>query len=180
MRFSIGEFSKITSLTIKTLRLYHEKELLIPAEIDEFSGYRYYDKNNYETARVIKILKDYDFSLAEIKEILDEYSDESEILLPLKEKLKEIELKINRYKEISNSIEIIISKEKEIKMNSEKEFEVEEKEIETMLIAGYRMKGKYSDVGTGFGILGKAFGRHINGKPMNLYYEGEYKEDDAD
>ena len=97
MRFSIGEFSKITSLTIKTLRLYHEKELLIPAEIDEFSGYRYYDKNNYETARVIKILKDYDFSLAEIKEILDEYSDESEILLPLKEKLKEIESKINRY-----------------------------------------------------------------------------------
>ena len=180
MKFSIGEFSKITSLTIKTLRLYHEKELLIPAEIDEFSGYRYYDKNNYETARVIKILKDYDFSLAEIKEILDEYSDESEILLPLKEKLKEIESKINRYKEISNSIEIIINKEEENKMNSEKEFEVEEKEIETMLIAGYRMKGKYSDVGKGFSKLGKAFGRHINGKPMNLYYEGEYKEDDAD
>ena len=35
MRFSIGEFSLITSLSIKSLRLYHEKGLLIPAEVDE-------------------------------------------------------------------------------------------------------------------------------------------------
>jgi len=65
MRFSIGEFSKITSLSIKSLRLYHEKELLIPAQVDEFSGYRYYDDSNYETARVIKILKNFDFTLGD-------------------------------------------------------------------------------------------------------------------
>ena len=40
MRFSIGEFSLITSLSIKSLRLYHEKGLLIPAEVDAESGYR--------------------------------------------------------------------------------------------------------------------------------------------
>jgi effector-binding domain-containing protein len=49
-----------------------------------------------------------------------------------------------------------------------------------MLIAGYRMRGKYSDIGKAFGILAKAVGRHINGKAMNLYWEDEYKEDDAD
>ena len=70
MKYSIGEFSKITSLSIKSLRLYHEKEILVPAEIDMFSSYRYYSQGDIEKAKSIKILKDYDFSLSEIKEIL--------------------------------------------------------------------------------------------------------------
>ena len=180
MKFSIGEFSKITSLTIKTLRLYHEKQLLIPSEVDEFTSYRYYDDENIDRARVIKTLKDYDFTLTEIKEILDECDSESDIKIQLKEKLKDIKSKIDRYNEISNSIEIILNKAEDNKMENINEFEVEEKEIETVLIAGYRMKGKYSDSGEGFKKLAKSFGRHLNGKPMNLFYDSEYKEDDAD
>lgn len=180
MKYSIGEFSRITSLSIKSLRLYHEKEILVPSEVDQFTGYRYYNETNIEFARTIKILKEYDFSLAEIKEIIDEFNDESEILQQLIKKKNEIEKKIARYKDISVSIDSIIKKERENKMRTENEFEIEEKEIETMLIAAYRMKGKYSDVGKGFGVLAKNFGREINGKAMNLYYDGDYKEDDAD
>ncbi len=44
--FSIGDFSKITGLTVKTLRYYHEQGLLIPTCVDEQTGYRYYD-NEY-------------------------------------------------------------------------------------------------------------------------------------
>lgn len=180
MKYSIGEFSRITSLSIKSLRLYHEKEILVPSEVDQFTGYRYYNETNIEFARTIKILREYDFSLAEIKEIIDEFNDESEILEQLIKKKNEIEKKIARYKDISVSIDSIIKKERENKMRTENEFEIEEKEIETMLIAAYRMKGKYSDVGKGFGVLAKNFGREINGKAMNLYYDGDYKEDDAD
>ncbi|MBI1939229.1 MAG: GyrI-like domain-containing protein [Ignavibacteriales bacterium] len=180
MKYGIGEFSRITSLSIKSLRLYHEKEILVPSEVDQFTGYRYYNEMNIEFAKTIKILKEYDFSLAEIKEIIDEFNDESEILEQLIKKKNEIEKKIARYKDISVSIDSIIKKEKENKMRIENEFEIEEKEIETMLIAAYRMKGKYSDVGKGFGVLAKNFGSEINGKAMCLYYDGEYKEDDAD
>ena len=180
MKFSIGEFSRITELSIKSLRLYHEKGILLPVEIDEFTGYRYYDEANYETAKSIKILKEYDFSLAEIKEILDECKDESDILKQLQNKLKDIEKKVSRYNEISRSIESIIQKERESKMKTKEEFEVEEKEIDTILIAGYRMKGKYNEVGKAFSLLAKKFGRNISGKAMNLYYDGEYKEEDAD
>lgn len=180
MKFSIGEFSRITSLSIKSLRLYHEKEILIPSEVDEFTGYRYYNEKNIEYARTIKILKEYDFSLAEIKDLVDECTEESEMLEQLIKKKDEIETKIDRYKDVSHSIELIIQKEMESKMKTKDEFEIEEKEIETMLIAGYRMKGKYSDVGKGYGILGKSLGKEINGKAMNLYYDGEFKEDDAD
>ena len=41
--FSIGEFSKITGLTVKTLRFYHEQGLLHPTHVDSETGYRYYD-----------------------------------------------------------------------------------------------------------------------------------------
>jgi effector-binding domain-containing protein len=49
-----------------------------------------------------------------------------------------------------------------------------------MLIAGLRMKGQYADCGPAFARLDKAVGRYICGKPLCLYYDGEYREDDAD
>ena len=36
--FSIGEFSKVTGLTVKTLRFYHDKGLLVPAWVEEILG----------------------------------------------------------------------------------------------------------------------------------------------
>ena len=58
-------------------------------------------------------------------------------------------------------------------------FEVEEKVLDTMLIAGIRMKGKYSDCGKGFAQISKSFGRYICGNPLCLHYDGEYRQDDA-
>jgi DNA-binding transcriptional MerR regulator len=180
MKFSIGEFSRITLLSVKSLRLYHEKGILIPSEVDEFTKYRYYNEANYEKARSIKILKEYDFTLSEIKNILDEFDNETDIIEQLQAKLNEMQRKITRYKNISQSIENIIKQEKGNVMNDNVNFEIEEKELPTLLIAGYRMKGKYQEVDRGFKLLGKTFGRYINGKAMNLYYDGEYKEEEAD
>jgi len=178
--YSIGEFSKITSLTVKSLRLYHEKGLLVPARVDDFTGYRYYDNANYETARSIHMLKAFDFSLYEIKEILEEYEDEGDIVSQLKLKLQQVRRKMKRYDEISQSLELLIQSERERTMEDQHPFEIEEKVIETILIAGHRMRGKYEDVGKGLGLLFKKMGRHVNGKPIALYFDGEYKEDDAD
>jgi DNA-binding transcriptional MerR regulator len=180
MRFSIGEFSLITALSIKSLRHYHEKGILVPAEVDPASGYRYYNDANCDTARSIKILKEFDFSLAEIKDLLDACDDESDMLEQLGGKLKRVEDAIERYRNISRSIASIIEFEKESAMDTNREFDIEEKELDTILIAGHRMRGKYQDVGKGLGFVCKKMGRHANGKPMTLYYDGEYKEDDAD
>jgi effector-binding domain-containing protein len=167
-------------MSIKTLRLYHEKGILVPAEVDATSGYRYYDEANYETANSAKVLKKFDFSLAEIKDLLDACDDESDMLVQLEEKLKQVESTIAQYTNISRSIESIIEFEKESAMDNNREFEIEEKHLDTILIAGHRMRGKYQEVGEGLGLICKKMGRHANGKPMTLYYDGEYKEDDAD
>ncbi|NOR46117.1 MAG: MerR family transcriptional regulator, partial [Candidatus Delongbacteria bacterium] len=97
MYYSIGEFSKLTNLTPKMLKLYQEKELLIPAKVDEFSKYRYYSESNLETAKLIIFFKQFDLSLAEIKEIVDNQDDET-VLAELLEKQKDvIEDKITKY-----------------------------------------------------------------------------------
>ena len=65
--FKIGEFSKLSMLTVKALRFYEKEGLLIPAHVDEWSAYRYYEASQLETAATIKALRQLDFSLEEIK-----------------------------------------------------------------------------------------------------------------
>jgi hypothetical protein len=45
VRLSIGDFARMTYLSIKSLRRYHDMGLLVPAEVDTASGYRYYDSS---------------------------------------------------------------------------------------------------------------------------------------
>ena len=51
--------------------------------------------------------------------------------------------------------------------------------MEPLLVAGVRMTGRYCEMGKVFGTLCKRLGRHVAGKPMCLYYDGEYREEDA-
>lgn len=67
----IGEFSKLSMLTIKTLRFYEREGLLVPAKVDEWTGYRFYETSQLETAARLKALRQLDFSVAEIKEFLN-------------------------------------------------------------------------------------------------------------
>jgi len=180
MRFSIGEFSRITSLSLKALRLYHERDILVPATVDPDTGYRYYSESNLERAKSIQVLKRFDFSLAEIKRLLDDCDDESDMLLQLESKLKLVASKIDRYEDISRSIQSIIQFERDSAMDKNTAFAIEEREVDTVLVAGHRMVGRYKDVGKGLSLVCKAMGRHANGKPMTLYYDNEFKEDDAD
>ena len=94
--FSIGEFSKITGLSIKTLRFYHEKDLLLPSSVDAQTGYRYYDRRNIEKARIITVFRDMEFSLKEIKDILDNYDDQADILDYIEKHKKVIESKVRQ------------------------------------------------------------------------------------
>ncbi|MFA5866865.1 MAG: GyrI-like domain-containing protein [Actinomycetota bacterium] len=59
-------------------------------------------------------------------------------------------------------------------------FEVEEKNLETMLVAGIRYKGRYDEVGEKLGAVMRVAGRNMAGNPMNLYFDEDYKETDAD
>ncbi len=179
--YSIGEFSKITGLTVKTLRFYHEQGVLTPSSVDAQTGYRYYAESKIETARVISQLRKLDFTLSDIAEILRAYDDEADIIDYLERRKKVVQDKMRECREIGAVLDQIIAKEREARTAmSEMPFEVDEKTIDSMLIAGVRLQGRYSDCGKAFAQIGRRFGRHICGKPFLLHYDSEYKEDDAD
>lgn len=179
--FSIGEFSKITGLSVKTLRFYHEQGLLTPTHVDPENNYRYYNTEKVERARVISALKELDFPLEDIAEILSSCEDESDILVHLNQQKDTIAERLRNDQRILQSLTTIIKKETEaITAMQNTPYEVEKKTLKPTLIAGVRMKGKYTDCGQGFSKIGRKFGRHINGKPILLCYDSEYKADDAD
>ena len=179
--YSIGEFSKITGLTVKTLRFYHEQRVLTPSVVDEASGYRYYDAGKIETARMIVLLRELEFPLDEIAAILSEYDDEGELLDYLERQRAAIETKLRHYRRLKGSLDQIILRERAARlMVQNSSFAIEEKVVDSMLIAGVRMRGCYSECGKGFAQIGRRFGRQICGTPFLLHYDCEFKEDDAD
>lgn len=67
---SIGEFSRLTGLTEKALRLYGDRGLLEPAEVDPSTGYRRYAPDQVEDGRMIALLRAVDMPLAVIDEVM--------------------------------------------------------------------------------------------------------------
>jgi DNA-binding transcriptional MerR regulator len=66
----IGDFSRMTHLSVKALRFYHDQGLLEPSRIDPDSGYRYYDPGLVPVAQVIRRLRDLDMPLDQVKAVL--------------------------------------------------------------------------------------------------------------
>lgn len=67
---TIGDFARATHLSVKALRHYHRIGLLVPAEIDRSSGYRYYATGQIATAQIIRRFRDLDMPLDEIAEVV--------------------------------------------------------------------------------------------------------------
>ena len=67
---SIGEFSRITHLSIKALRRYHEAGLLVPARVDPGSAYRYYELDQVPTAQVIHRFRELGMPVREVRELV--------------------------------------------------------------------------------------------------------------
>lgn len=70
--YRIGEFSHLCKTTIKTLRHYEKINLLKPSQVDDWTGYRYYEEHQIKILQEIKLLQYAGFTLNEIKDLLKE------------------------------------------------------------------------------------------------------------
>ena len=86
----IGEFSKLSRVSIRMLRHYDDIGLLKPAEIDDFTGYRYYREDQLFVIGRITALKDMGFSLADIVRMLEIYDDRDQLDVFFSEREKEL------------------------------------------------------------------------------------------
>jgi DNA-binding transcriptional MerR regulator len=69
-KLSIGDFSRMTYLSVKALRHYHDVGVLTPAEIDPDNGYRFYTPSQVGLAQMIRRLRDLGMPLEEVRTIV--------------------------------------------------------------------------------------------------------------
>src|SRR4030095_1616002 len=66
----IGDFARLSQVSVVTLRYYDEMDLLKPVRVDDFTGYRYYSVDQLPRLNRILALKDLGFSLEQIRLML--------------------------------------------------------------------------------------------------------------
>ncbi len=171
--YKIGEFSKITMISVKALRYYDEKGLLVPSDRSD-NQYRMYNERDYELALLIKKLKKCGFTIAEIKEALEHCDDKLELNYILHEKKAFITENIKKEMELINVIEkMLLPRKQEVKIM---EYVFETKNFEAVKVVSVRYKGQYSDMGKYIGSLYKAVQGKANGEPFSCYYDEGYQE----
>jgi len=79
-RYTIGEFSRLSRLTVTTLRHYDEIGLLLPAEVDPVTGYRYYDPEQLPTALRLGVLRSTGVPLADLLDLVGDRRTLGEVL----------------------------------------------------------------------------------------------------
>src|ERR1700694_3877511 len=93
--FKIGDFSKLSMVSVKALRYYDELGLLRPERVDEFTGYRYYAAGQLTRLNRILVLKDLGLSLQQIALLLDQELSADQIRGMLRLKQSELRQQID-------------------------------------------------------------------------------------
>lgn len=175
--YKIGEFSKITGLTAKTLRYYDYEAILSPSFRNLENGYRYYNQNDYDKAQIITLLRKFNFSIAEIKDVLANYECPSDLIDYLIEKMQLIKADILKRKQLLQEIQIYtVSTELEKKSAGIADYIVDLQNIEPILVASMSFKGKYCEIGDYFVKVYEVVKDKAIGAPLVCYHDLEYHE----
>ena len=121
MRKTISEVAKQAGVSVRTLHYYDELGLLTPSEVTTDTGYRYYDENDITKLQQILFYRELDFSLKEIKTIMN--SSDYDMSKALKQQRKLLMLKRQRLDEIIALLDANLKGEKTMSL---KEFDMKE------------------------------------------------------
>ena len=178
----IGDFSKLSRVSVKTLRYYDEMGLLKPVEVDRFTGYRLYEYSQLSALNRILALKELGFSLEEIGRLLDDGLSVEQMRGMLKLRETEARQRVQEEAERLRRVEAWLSQiEQENRMSK---YDVVIKNVEAIKVASIRdVVPTPSDQGGLWGELGEYLAqRRVRpiGACFTLYHDEEYKERDWD
>lgn len=178
----IGDFARFTGVTIKTLHHYDDVGLLKPAEVDRFTGYRYYTVEQMERLNRILALKDLGFSLEQIAALLDSRLPAAEIRGMLKLRQAELEQQIAEAEDRLSRVEARLTLIEQEGRPPRQEVVV--KTVEAVRVLSYRQV--VPDTGSiepFFIDVAAALDQNrivSTGPWMALYHHGDYRQTDLD
>jgi len=181
--FKIGDFSRLTFVTVKTLRYYDEIGLLKPVKVDQFTSYRYYSADQLSRLSYIIALKDLGLSLDEVAILIKDNLSPAQMRelfilkkAELQQRVAEDQTRLDRLEKLLKRME---------KEGTMPDYQITVKKIEPVLVASVRdVMPTYGDCGPLFGEVYKYIAKKgvfkPAGPPFMLMHDAEYKERDVD
>ncbi len=178
----IGDFSKLSQVSIKALRLYDEMGLLKPISVDRSSGYRFYSASQLPRLNRIIAFKDLGFSLEQITNLLNEEVSPEQIRGMLRLKQADLQQQIE---EEQGRLMRVAARIKQIEQeNIMSDYEVVIKKMEPITVASIReILPNYFAIGKLFNELYQYLAPQGFTKfdyDAGIWHDNGYKESDVD
>lgn len=180
----IGDFSKLSRISIRMLRHYDEIGLLRPTNTDDFTSYRYYSEDQLPIANRIASLKNMGFSLATVAEIMKNYDKPEALSRFLEVKQAEVQTEAEEVRRRLLLLETAITWLR--KDGTMMKYDVTLKTLPERTVASVRkVIPAYEQEGMLWGILMQetAALKIVDSEPCYttaIFHDAEYKESDVD
>ena len=179
--FKIGEFSKLTQVTVRMLRYYDEMGLLKPAKIDSLTGYRMYASEQIPVLNKIVYLRDSGFNVAEIAVILNNNHD-SFVIEQLDKKY--IEIETNIYDQQIKLEKIKLAKKELLSNKNEMHYNVLIKKVPSYLVFSLRkvIPNYYAEsiLWRELSLYASEYKIDISANCFSIYHDEDYREENVD
>lgn len=182
--FKIGDFSRLSQVSVKALRYYDRLGLLTPAHIDPYTAYRYYTADQLPRLNRILALKDLGLSLEEIGTILASELSPEQLGTLLRQKREEI---ARQLAEEQARLARVDARLKQIAdENDEQDSDVVIKPVAAQDMIGIRaVVADYASIAPLFEVIWQRITMHTSistpqGPFVTIYYDDGYQEQDVD
>ncbi len=179
---TIGEFSKISRVSAKTLRYYDLIGLLKPEYVSRDTGYRYYEISQLRTMLLIARLKQYGFSLPEIAAYLSSQSD-AYLLDVMQRKKSELKSQLLDQQRIINLMDQDIKKIERCEYIMQSEYLVKTTEFKPLKVFSVRKKMSLKDFGVAYSELFAAMENNNvepSGPCISVYHDEDFNPENSD
>ena len=180
--YKISAFSRLGRISVKALRIYDQRNLLKPAQVDADTGYRYYSITQLPRLHRILGLKALGLSLEQIGQLLNENLSPEQMQAMLKLKQTELQQQLLEGQQRLQAVEAYLNYLNE--ENTMPDYEVLIKSSESVHVASLRETiPAYNTVGRLFNELMTDLGQQqisMQGYCAAIWHDPEYKEQDVD
>lgn len=178
----VGEFSRVGQVTVKTLKVYEETGLLVPASVDVWSGYRDYTANQLFDLYKILAFRDLGLSLEQIRLILEKEPTPEQMRGMLVLKSVQLQGLLEDEKKKLALVENLIERINKEEIMSD--YSVIVKDVEQVKVASVRgILPDYKAMGTQMSSISDFIRNNkvqTSGAPFAIHHDSEYKEKDVD
>jgi len=183
---TIGEFSRLSQISVRMLRYYDEHGVLRPTHVDERSGYRSYAPALLRTARQVRRLRDAGLGVAELAAYVPLLDDAGSLRRVLERHRSRLIAESAAVAARIREVDLLITGLEETAMSVDRPVEIAVRTLPARLVASLRDTiPTYADEGVLWERLmpalfsaGAALGPDAS--PVAVFHDEDYREADCD